>query len=165
MRRLGREGEGCTSVGLGPRPGQPTLIGQTPDLPAINEGAQTVLRLGAADRPDAILVTQAGALASLGVNSDGVGVCVNSLPQLDYAIDGLPVCFVVRGVLARRTLTDAVEFMRTVHHASGQNYVVGSPEGVVSLVCSARSVVEFHPFVDRDDVSHTELYRRETPLS
>jgi hypothetical protein len=64
--------------------------------------------------------------------------------------------------------------MRTVHHASGQNYVVGSPEGVVSLVCSARSVVEFHPFVDRDDVSHTnhplangdtELYRRETPLS
>ncbi|MFO1057612.1 MAG: C45 family peptidase [Dongiaceae bacterium] len=134
----------CSSLGrVG---GGRALVAQNMDLPSWMDGAQAVLRLrGGADAPDAILLTVAGMVGLCGVNAAGLGVCVNTLAQLPHCPDGLPVAFVVRGLLARRRLAEAETFLRDVRHASGQNYVVASTEGLIDLECSAAGAVPVRP--------------------
>jgi hypothetical protein len=134
----------CSSLGrVG---GGQALIAQNMDLPSWMDGAQAALRLrGAGDAPDAILLTVAGMVGLCGVNAEGLGVCVNTLAQLPHCRDGLPVAFVVRGLLARRRLSEAESFLRTVRHASGQNYIVASTDGLIDLECSAAGAVPVRP--------------------
>ena len=68
---------------------------------------------------------------------------------------GMPVDFVTRGILENRTLSEAVDFTRRVRHASGQNYIIGSPEGIVDLECSANQVREYTPYPGSTLVYHT----------
>ncbi len=70
-----------------------------------------------------------------------VSINVNSLLQLDWSNQGLPVTEVVRGALAQTDLQSAETFVRSVHHASGQHYLPASPHGASSWECSAREVV------------------------
>ena len=74
-----------------------------------------------------------------------IGICCNELPQLNHAADGLPVAFVHRGVLAQSTLDDAVAFIQQIKHATGQNYMIGGPQKIVTYECSANKVSQFVP--------------------
>jgi hypothetical protein len=67
----------------------------------------------------------------------------------------LPVAFIVRGILAQHTQADAIRFLKTVKHASGQNYIVGGREHPRDFECSAGKVVEFVPFESATIVYHT----------
>jgi len=157
-RRLGAAGEkGCSSIGVDARPGHPTLIAQNMDTPRWWDGHQVLLHIIDPDSPvEVFAFTVAGKISLAGLNSAGVGVCCNTLSQLDYARDGLAEDFVVRGFLAKPSLEEGLRFMRTVKHASGQNYTVGGPGSrAVNLECSAASVREFRPAQCNDRVYHT----------
>jgi hypothetical protein len=145
-------GERCSSLGFGPAGGRPACVAQNLDAPSFTDGFQLVLHVkGQGGDPDAFVLTQAGCIGLNGVNSRAVGVCCNALWQLAGNRDGLPVAFVVRGVLRQRSVEDAVAFLQRVRHASGQNYVVGGPARVFSYECSANRVARFAP-AGRDDV-------------
>jgi predicted choloylglycine hydrolase len=140
------KGEGCSALGFVREPGKLTFVAQNLDMPFIKDGAQTLLQItGQGNEPDMLVAAQAGAVASMGLNQYGVGVCVNYLSQLKPSAQGLPVSFVVRSILRQKNLKDAITFVRQVPHATGQNYVIGSPEGVASLECSEKSVAEYRP--------------------
>jgi isopenicillin-N N-acyltransferase-like protein len=142
----------CSGVGeFGEIPGQ-ALLAQNMDLPSHYDGSQVLLRVRAGEK-EAMVFSAAGMLGLDGLNSDGVGVCCNTLAQLRTSASGLPVTFTVREVLARPTLSEAAGFVHTVPHAVGQNYLVGSPGRVVSLECSAGGVREYAPHPTR--VLHT----------
>jgi hypothetical protein len=131
---------GCTVVGVMP-PGGAPLLAQTMDIDTLYDGAQAVLRLAVAGRPEALVFTFAGMIGLNGCNADGVGVVVNNLSMLPHAPRGLPVAAVMRGALARRTLADAARFVAEAPHASGQHYAIGGPDGLLSLECSAAGAV------------------------
>jgi hypothetical protein len=97
----------------------------------------------------------AGKLSLAGMNNYGVGICCNSVLQLDFNPRGLPEDFIVRKVLQQMDLANALTFMRSVPHASGQNYVLGDPHDVVDLECSAHRVVEAPPLPVSRRVYHT----------
>ncbi|MBN2290179.1 MAG: hypothetical protein JXQ83_12665, partial [Candidatus Glassbacteria bacterium] len=81
----------CTGLGLAGTAGRPALVAQNMDLESLRQGYQAVLRIkktGAG--PQVLVFTCAGLIATNGVNSRGVGVCVNALTQLDYRLEGLP---------------------------------------------------------------------------
>jgi hypothetical protein len=138
------------------------LIAQNMDLPSWMDGAQAVLRIrGVGDEPDAIVLTVAGMVGLCGVNAAGLGVCVNTLSQLPHCRDGLPVAFVARSLLARRRLPEAESFLRTVRHASGQNYMVATPEGLIDLECSADGAVPAGP----DGASPGAVWHTNHPLA
>ncbi|MBN1859595.1 hypothetical protein JW848_10415 [Candidatus Bipolaricaulota bacterium] len=101
------------------------------------------------------LVGPAGGLGFNGLNSRGIGACCNGMLQVSSSPTGLPVACVVRGILQQTTLEDAVSFVRKVPHASGQNYLVGSPEGIVNLECSAQGVAEIAPDNRLGALAHT----------
>jgi isopenicillin-N N-acyltransferase-like protein len=115
------------------------------DLPDYYDGSQTLLHVKHDDGLEALVFTPAGLIATTGLNSQGVGICCNTLDQLASATRGLPVAFVTRQGLAHASAPEAVRFIGSVPHVAGQNYTVGSPDEMVDLECSANKVVRFTP--------------------
>jgi len=149
-------GEHCTSIGAARAGEGRALVAQTIDVESFRDGYQVVLHIqDSGSGMQAFLVGSAGGLGFNGMNSRGIGVCCNGMLQVSSASTGLPVACVVRGILEQHTLQDAVSFVHRVPHASGQNYLVGSPEGVISLECSANCVVEIRPDMSSGVLGHT----------
>jgi len=133
--------EACSAVGVVRGDGT-TLIAQNMDLPSFYDGTQVLLRLRPVGRPEALIFSPAGMLGTTGLNATGVAVCCNSLPQLSHRSTGLPVACVVRAVLARPSRALAADLVRSVPHATGQNYLIGDPSGITDLEASANQVRE-----------------------
>jgi predicted choloylglycine hydrolase len=146
----------CSSMGVAKSGAHPAYVAQNMDLEAFRDGFQVVLHI-AANRslPEQFVFTCAGLIAANGVNNRSIAIACNTLLQLGASRDGLPVAFVVRGVLAKTSPEDAVKFMRGVKHASGQNYILGAGDQVFDFEASASKVVEFRPAVDGSIVYHT----------
>jgi len=141
---------------LGTREAGRSLIAQNMDTPAYYDGFQILLRVREPDSDvESLVFTVAGKLSLAGMNNCGVGICCNSVLQLDFNPRGLPEDFIVRKALQQRNLADVLIFMRAIPHASGQNYVLGDPNAVVDLECSAHKVVEAPPAPDGQRVYHT----------
>jgi isopenicillin-N N-acyltransferase-like protein len=130
----------CTIVAAAGAGGGQTLLAQNMDLPEVMDGAQAVLRLGAGAASGAVL-TAAGMIGLTGVNAAGLGVCVNTLAMLRHSPEGLPVAFVMRGVLERGSVAEAAAFLASVPHASGQHYALADRSGVAGYECSAAGAV------------------------
>ena len=130
----------CTLLAAAGVDGGPALLAQNMDLPEVMDGAQAVLRIVDADGTGAVL-TAAGMVGLTGVNAAGLGVCVNTLAMLRHSRDGLPVAFVMRGLLERRSVADAAAFLAAVPHASGQHYALADRSGVAGYECSAAGAV------------------------
>jgi isopenicillin-N N-acyltransferase like protein len=130
---------GCTVAGFAPEDGT-TLLAQTMDIPSVHDGTQAVLRSEPEDRPAALIFTPAGMIGLTGCNEEGLAVVVNNLDMLPASRTGLPVAFVMRGVLERRSLADAVDFVSQVAHATGQHYGIAAPEGLASVEAWATGV-------------------------
>ena len=60
-------------------------------------------------------------------------------------MDGLPVAFIIRGVLSKQNGIEAMQFKKTVKHASGQNYILGIADSVYNFEAPANQVVRFLP--------------------
>jgi hypothetical protein len=131
-------------------------VAQNLDLEAFRSGFQVVLHIARSDSaPEQFVFTSAGLIGASGVNSRSIAIACNTLMQLSASTDGLPVAFIVRGTLAQSAGDDALEFIRGVKHASGQNYIVGTGDRVCDLEASAGKVVEFRPASDGGVVYHT----------
>jgi hypothetical protein len=125
-------GPGCTAAGV-IREGSAPLLAQTMDIPNVHDGTQAMLRLETEDAPAALVFTHAGLIGLTGCNTEGLALVVNNLETLPTSATGLPVAFVIRGILERRTLADAVAFAREVPHATGQHYGMAAPSGLASV--------------------------------
>jgi hypothetical protein len=145
----------CSSFAIVGEGGRPTWIGQNMDLPEYTDGFQAAVRIAADDKgPGALLFTTAGMIGLMGVNEVGLGVCVNSLPQLPSAPAGLPVAFVLRRLLQARSVDEAARWVTTLPHATNQHYVLAEAGQVRSFEASAAGVTEYRP-PDASRVLHT----------
>lgn len=146
----------CSGMGVAKTKSHPAYVAQNLDLESWRHGSQAVLHIPqTAAVPEQLIFTSAGLIAANGVNNSSIGVCVNTLMQLSACHDGLPVAFVIRGLLRRRTEQSALEFLKTVHHASGQNYILGVGDNVYDFEASAAGVVRFTPVAGGSPVYHT----------
>lgn len=135
--------ESCSSLAVRDIDGAP-LAAQTMDLPLHYDGGQMLLRFtDPITGIRQIVFTVAGMIGLNGLNDRRLAVCVNTLSELACSRRGLPVAFVLRSLLARPDLATAVEFAETTHHASGQNYVLTSPDGIVNIEAGAESITRY----------------------
>ena len=148
--------EHCSSLGIRRRGDQPSVVAQNMDLEGFRDAFQTVLHIKqAGSGVEQLVLTHAGLIGLNGMNSRSLGICCNTLNQLVPCADGLLVACVVRGVLQQQNEEAALKFLRTVKHASGQNYVLGGPAKVYDLECSAGKVESFAPNTWPEGVWHT----------
>lgn len=149
-------GDRCSSLGFSRSGDRPTLIAQNMDLPPFYDGFQVVLHVKPRDAsPEAFVLSIPGFIGLNGVNQRSIALCANTLLQLSHCRDGLPVACVARGVLAQRTEEEAVAFLHSVRHASGQNYIVGGRQQALDVECSANKVVRLTPQHRQSMVWHT----------
>ena len=141
---------------LGSREGGRSLIAQNMDSPLYYDGFQTILHIHEPDSDlESLIFTVAGKISLAGMNNYGVGICCNSVLFLDFNVRGLAEDFIVRKVLQQKSLEDALTFMRSVPHASGQNYVLGDPSHVTDLECSGSKVIEIPMQAGSNRFAHT----------
>ena len=146
----------CTGVGVPAADGRPTYIAQNMDLESFTDGFQVLMRIaGDGSAPEQLVLTYPGLIALNGINASGVGVCVNTLMQLTASSRGLPVAFVVRGLIRRTDEEEILDFIQRVDHASGQNYIIGIRDEVYDFEASANTVVRFDPGNENGSVYHT----------
>jgi hypothetical protein len=140
----GRPNQRCSSFGVQPGAGKPAILGQNMDLRGMH-GLLLLLDIRPDDGPRVLAPTSAGMVATNAFNEHGVGVCVNTLFQLPRSADGLPVAFVIRALNATTDYDEAVALLRSLPHASGQNYILGSSTAVGCFEASAGGVFEYAP--------------------
>jgi isopenicillin-N N-acyltransferase-like protein len=156
----------CSSFGVNKSQDQPSIAAQNMDIPPYYHGFQTVIKVKE-PQSDMVMMflTIPGHLGITGMNNQGVSINCNTLMQLDYGKTGLPVTFVVRGVVGKDTQEEALAFLNDIKHASGQNYIIGGPEKVFSMECSANEVVGFRPFEGSSFTYHTNYPMSNTDFS
>lgn len=146
----------CTSIAAGRRAGFPAFTSQTQDIPGFYHGYQTVLRIrDKKENLETLVFTIPGVIALNGLNSRSVGVCVNAVTQLACSPKGLPVAFVIRGILRQKTYEDAVQFLQDIPPAAPQNYAVGGPSEAACFERSAGRMSRFVPFEGAEFTYHT----------
>ena len=162
-RGLARPSSKCSAFGVHQGTSKGTFAGQNMDIPSWSDGRQVLLRVRTA-ATDAYVFSIAGHIGLNGLNRHALGITCNTLAQLTYATDGLPVTFIVRSVLAKHSLDEAEDFLRSIQHASGQNYILSSREGVRCFECCGSSVRRFTPKQTPERVFHSNhpLVNRDT---
>jgi predicted choloylglycine hydrolase len=143
----------CSSLGVAATLNHPAYLAQNTDLEGYMHGYQVLLHIGATKtEPEQYIVSCAGLVALNGLNDRGIGICVNTLMELKASTDGLPVAFIIRKILNTVNGTDALSFLKTVNHASGQNYILGIVDSVYDFEASSGQVVRFIPKVGNGSV-------------
>jgi isopenicillin-N N-acyltransferase like protein len=146
----------CSGLGVPASANHPAYIAQNIDLESYMNGYQVLLHIAATKKePEQYVISCAGLVGLSGMNEKGIGVCVNTLMELQASADGLPVAFIIRGILNKQNGNDALAFLKTVKHASGQNYILGITDSVYDFEASANQVIRFLPKEQSSVVYHT----------
>ena len=155
---LGRDvqSEHCTTIGVKKTDKNPSVVAQNLDIPRFYHGYQTLLHMKDSKTSwEALVFTIPGFIAANGLNNHSVAVVVNAVQQLENSRDGLPVAFVIRGILKKKSYEDAVQFIHTIKHGAPQNYMIGGPENVGSFECSTNKTKKYVPFKGASFTYHT----------
>ena len=146
----------CSGIGVPAMNGNTAYIAQNMDIESYTDGYQILLRLSKTDkRPEQFILTHPGVIALNGMNETGIGACMNTLMQLKASSTGLPVAFIVRQILNSTDKEELLQFIQTVPHASGQNYIIGIRNEVYDFEASANKVVRFDPKNTNGTIYHT----------
>ncbi len=136
----------CSGMGVAATADHPAYIAQNMDVENYMQGGQVLLHIPANGKePEQYILTCAGLVALNGMNASGIGMCMNTIMELQASTDGLPVAFIIRGLLSQKNGKDAMDFLHKVKHASGQNYILGIVDSVYDFEASANKLVRFIP--------------------
>jgi hypothetical protein len=147
----------CSVIGAYGKMADPSVIAQNADMGKSVDGYQIlVIQENTQLKMKTMLLTLPGLIGIYGMNQESIGVCLNAMSgRMHKSLTGLGTLFVARGVLAAKKYEDAVNFLKSVPHASGETYTVGGKKEVGSFECSANAVAQFVPFDDAQYVYHT----------
>jgi isopenicillin-N N-acyltransferase-like protein len=128
---MGAMGE-CTALAAAPEvtvQGQ-VLLGQNWDWYTAIEAEPILLHIRQPGRPEILTLTEAGQVAKIGLNSAGLGVCLNFLGH-EHRGQGLPVHVLLRQMLGCAHLGEAVRAALSVPRAGAANILLAHAEGEI----------------------------------
>ena len=119
-----------------------TLLAQNWDWLGQQRGALILLRATEDDGTEVLTLTEAGMLAKIGLNSHGFGVCLNILRSRDDGTHpGVPVHVLLRALLRRRSVADAIEYAGRLAFGASSNVHCADVSGdCAGLECSPRGL-------------------------
>lgn len=147
---------GCTALAAFGRatPGGTTVLAQNWDWRRSLKDSIVVLRVHQTERPSLAMVTEAGIIGKLGLNSSGLGVCLNALVTDRIEPGATPLHIVLRGILDSPTLADAIGAATRSGIACAANYLVAQHGvGAASIEAVPGGADVLLP--ERDVVVHT----------
>ncbi|HEU4324162.1 MAG TPA: C45 family peptidase [Roseiflexaceae bacterium] len=133
---LPEQGE-CTAVAVLPEASLDghTWLAQNWDWTGDQRAACVLLHVRAPGRPDALTLTEAGMLAKIGLNSAGLGVCLNMLrSRTDGQRPGVPVHVLLRALLGTADLPEAVALVRQAEAGASSNLLCADRSGCAASI-------------------------------
>ena len=134
----------CTAIAVGPAASATggTLLAQNWDWAGAQREALIVLRVREGGEPACLTLTEAGMLAKIGLNAQGLGVCLNILRStFDGAHAGVPVHVLLRALLKRSSVSDAIALVSTLAFGGSSNVLCADRSGeAASLEFSPRGL-------------------------
>ena len=123
---------GCTSFTIGQPLRSERIVAQNWDAdPALDEFT-IVLTRRPVGKPAFMTITQAGLIAYIGFNSEGVGICANTLPAPSRRL-GVPHYFLLRGIYEACSLIGAIDAVNRGGRAIPANIMMTTPQGPANL--------------------------------
>ncbi len=122
----------CTAVAVKPAQSTTgtTLLAQNWDWLGAQRLALVLLRVRNAGGASCLTLTEAGMLAKIGLNSRGFGVCLNILRSSDDGTHpGVPVHVLLRALLERDSVADAVAFASRLSFGASSNVLCADAAG------------------------------------
>ncbi|MBE0620534.1 MAG: peptidase C45 [Burkholderiales bacterium] len=122
----------CTAVAVKPAQSTTgtTLLAQNWDWLGAQRAALVLLRVRDAGGASCLTLTEAGMLAKIGLNHRGFGVCLNILRSSDDGSHaGVPVHVLLRALLARDSVADAVAFASRLSFGASSNVLCADAAG------------------------------------
>jgi isopenicillin-N N-acyltransferase-like protein len=122
----------CTAIAVKPAESTTgtTLLAQNWDWLGAQRAALVLLRVRNADGASCLTLTEAGMLAKIGLNHRGFGVCLNILRSTDDGTHpGVPVHVLLRALLERDSVADAVAFASKLSFGASSNVLCADAAG------------------------------------
>jgi isopenicillin-N N-acyltransferase-like protein len=134
----------CTAIAVTPAASATgeTLLAQNWDWVGSQRESLILLRVHGGPEPDCLTLTEAGMLAKIGLNGQGFGVCLNILRSVfDGEHAGVPVHVLLRALLKRSSVRDAVAFCSSLSFGGSSNILCADRGGeAASLEFSPRGL-------------------------
>ena len=125
---------GCTSFGLLPEVtgNGHLIIGQNWDWRAEARHTSVILKIEQSEKPSIVMHAEAGTIGHRGLNSAGMGVCINYIrSEADVFRPGLPFLIKLRGILNSTRMSTALRMLMTHVGPNSMNMVVGHRDGEI----------------------------------
>lgn len=130
--------DGCTSLGW-TKSGR-SFMGQNWDWMEGQSQNLVLLTIQKSKSPVIKMVTEAGIIGKIGMNANGVGVCLNALRCAGYDPSRLPVHLSLRMALECETLAGAVEKLAASGSAGSAYILIGQGSSMVGLEFTSSTV-------------------------
>ena len=151
--------DGCTALSWHSSTGSKRPIGASQALLAQNwdwrahQLANLIhMTISQPGRPTIAMITEAGIIGKIGLNSQGLGVCLNAISAKQVSYNKLPVHLALRAALdtvhnevghqntGRSYLEMAVDKVRVHGVASSAHILIATTEGAIGLECTFQDV-------------------------
>jgi len=148
--------EHCSGFGVYGRDALPNILGQNNDLPPYYAGTHAVLRIKYPNNHEVMVFSWAGLLGQNGMNNQNVGVTMNIVPTAKGQLDGVPMPYIVRSILEKKSRDEAVAFLKSLDgSAAPMNFIIGDGTKVVTVENTADGAKVFQDFHGEKWVAHT----------
>jgi isopenicillin-N N-acyltransferase-like protein len=124
--------DGCTALAAGPEVTAQghVLLGQNWDWYTAVEEEPVLLHIRQPGKPEILTLAEAGQVAKIGLNSAGLGVCLNFLSHAHRG-RGVPVHVLLRQVLGCAHLGEAIHSVYGVPRGGAANLLLGHAGGEI----------------------------------
>jgi isopenicillin-N N-acyltransferase-like protein len=122
----------CTAIAVSPAASASgeAMLAQNWDWVGAQRESMILLRVRADQGPSYLTLTEAGMLAKIGLNEAGLGVCLNILRSVfDDGQPGIPVHVLLRALLGRASVADAVSFAGKLAFGGSSNVLCADRGG------------------------------------
>ncbi|KAL8698378.1 MAG: hypothetical protein Q9201_006613 [Fulgogasparrea decipioides] len=152
--------DGCTALSW---KGETTnFLAQNWDWQQEQKGNLIRLRIKQQDKPNIDMITEAGIIGKIGLNSAGVGVCLNAVRARGVGFVRLPCHLALRRCLDSKSRREAVAALQRAGVASSCHILVADPDGGIGLECSSEDIVLL-PMSEEGLITHTNHFLKEHP--
>lgn len=133
-----------------------TLIAHTNDLLPESEAHLVILKIRVENEPEFLGVSPGGVAISVGFNEAGISLTGNQVDSNDMRL-GVPRLLLVRAILSRRRLGEAMDICLHPQRASNYNNLIADAYGEV--YCMEGSATDCEPLYIKENImAHTNHY-------
>ena len=142
--------DGCTNIAVGPErtTNGHTLLAHNWDWKASQKEAIVVFKIHQQNKPDMLMITEAGIIGKFGVNEYGIAVAMNALASPSDA-NGVPLHCILRGILNSKNVFAAIKAIGGKLNACPANYMMAS--GAVGEVFDCERMTDDYEIIFPDD--------------